>query len=173
VSEPDEQKIPEHTQRAAESLVIVPAAMLPTFDAVPKGANIGGWVLASGAPRRSARLLAALWILPLCLGFWIVLGWHNQRLEWDRKLTSVAAQIRPGASKPQLRALLEDYQREVPAAFIVSKDGVSWYVMNPPELGAQERILTLEFDQQGRLVHRRLRTSDTETKLPPGAPPDF
>lgn len=139
----------------------------------PDRSDGGGWALASAAPKRSTGPGAALWIFPLCLGLWIVIGWHNQRKAWDRKLTSVATEIRPGASKRELWTLLEDYRREVPAKFITSEDQLTWYVMNPPELGAQERILALEFDRAGRLAHRRLRTQDTERTLPPGAPPDF
>jgi len=124
-------------------------------------------------PARSTRFVLAIFAALLVTMFLFVAGWQSKCEKWDAELTSIAAQIRPGESKSQLKTRVNNYLKKVPATFIISDDQFTWYVMNPLELGAHDRILTLDFDARGYLAHRLLRTRDTARTLPPGAPPDF
>lgn len=101
---------------------------------------------------------------------------HSKFSTWkenDEKLTDVSGKLSPGQRQEEISGLLEAYRREVPARLEISDDKRSWDLYNPSEWGAQERILYLEFDTKGALVHRRLRTGDSEAIAPKGAPPDF
>lgn len=85
----------------------------------------------------------------------------------------MAGRIEPATTKVDVHRRLSQYFKVVPARFIVSDDQTTWYVMNPSRLGAQERVLTLQFNAKGILLHRRLRTADSESTIPEDAPRDF
>lgn len=119
-------------------------------------------------------------ILPILVAFALVGGgpaylgyWSNVRDRWDTELTLLAARIERGTTQAKLEHKILVYCKQVPAKWITTDDKKSWIIRNPGRLGAQERVLDLEFDERGILQHRTLRTSDDPRRPPVDGPPDF
>lgn len=58
-----------------------------------------------------------------------------------------------------------EHRKRVPA--VILEYGSILEVRNPPEFGAGNGILELEFDSSGRLTHRRTYTADSVNRPPP------